>query len=462
MEMTRKKITISALVVFMIICFAVYGPNHIKASEFEGNEAYWTNYCSGYISDVNKRNKCNEYTAYLSNKINDSKNQADSMNDDISSVKAELSSIKAKSQEILDEIRTLETEVSAIEAALSEAREGIEQAQTAIDEKEEKIDKRKDIIKERMVAMQSRVNTNQFIDYIMGASDLVDLIQRSSSVESFTKNDKEQIALLNEEKVQLEEEKAEKKRIEDNLKVQQDNLNVTKQSLEIKKANSDALVEKFEDQVAVMLKAQNEANAAAATLAALKPSFTFNDGSGNADVGDINSSGWMAPIQNSYISRGVYSGHRGVDYAANYGTPIVAPADCYVVFASNAYPNYGFLGSTVGVPQGGGNSVRVIFSINGETFAMNFHHMTNNVPAVSYNGTGQVVSQGTVLGYVGSSGNSTGPHAHIELFKLNQTVQQAVSTWYSTGDWQSSAGWGMDTPSYGSYGTRVDPRSYLG
>lgn len=468
MNITRKKIGISLIATFMVIGAIVYAPQYVKANDFEGNEAYWTSYCSGYISpaDSNKRTKCNEYSVYIQNKINDSKNTANNLTSSIDEVKSDLSNLKTVSQQHLEQINALEAEIAAIESALVSAQDEIAKVEVVIVEKEQKIDKRKEIIRTRMIDNQAKVSTNQFIEYIMGATDLVDMIQRSTSVEAFTKNDKEQIALLNEEKAELEAEKEEKKRIEDTLKLQQENLVVSQQNLINLKAANDAMVEKYEAKVAELLKAQNEANAAANTLAQLRPSFTFDDGSGNADVENITSPGWFAPIQGSWISRGVdNAGHRGVDYAASMGTPIYAPADCYVVFASNAYANtgwFGNLGPGSGVPLGGGNSVRIIFSVNGQTFAMNFHHMMNNVPAMAYNGTGQVVAQGTLLGYVGSSGNSSGPHAHVELFKLNQSVQQAVSTWYSTGDWQSSCGWGLYTPAYGSYGTRVDPRQYLG
>lgn len=462
MKITRKKISIAVIVMFIAVCFTVYAPNYISANEFEGNESYWTSYCSGYISDANKRDKCNEYSVYIQNKINDSKNSANSLSNTIADVKADLSNLKEVSQAYQSQIDAYEAEIAAIQSALVTAREGIAQVEVVIREKEEKIEKRKVVIRERMIDTQVRVNTNQFIEYIMGATDLVDLIQRSSSVESFTRNDKEQITLLNQEKEELEVEKAEKKRIEDDLKLQEENLKITQQNLENIKAANDEMVEKTEVKVAELLKAQNEANAAANTLAQLKPNFTISNGNADITVTEP-SAGWTTPIQGTYISRGVdNNGHRGVDYAAGAGTPIVAPANAYVVFASNAYPNVGYLGNMIGVPAGGGNSVRIIFSVNGETFAMNFHHMQNNVPAMAYNGTGVAVPAGTVLGYVGSSGNSSGPHAHVELFKLNQSVSEAIATWYRTGDWQSSCGWGLYTPAYGSYGTRVDPRSYLG
>ena len=459
--MRKSKIIVSFSIVTALIGVAISAyATQLKATDFEGNEQYWTGYCSGVISDATKRQQCLDYQAYLENKIASSNQTTSSIQGKIDSLNDDLSNLKDLSLSIAKEIEAQETEIATVSASLEEIANNIQLVQADIDLKVENINKRSEQIKTRMVEMQAKVNTNQFLDYIMGASDLVDLVQRASAVESFTKNDKEQITLLNEEKKQLEEVKAEKKRQEDLLIAQQKNLEIKKAELQLNKDANDQLVEKTEVRVAELLKAKNEANAAANTLAMLKPSFTISDG--NANVGDLPNSGMIAPIQGSWISRGVdNNGHRGIDYAAVMGTPIIAPADCYVVFASNAYPNWGGLGNWVGIPAGGGNSVRIIFSVNGETFAINFHHMTNSVPAMAYNGTGQPVKQGTVLGYVGSSGNSSGPHAHVEMFKLNQSLQQAIATWYNTGDWQSSCGWGLYTPAYGSYGTRVNPAAYI-
>lgn len=447
---------IGALFIFAIGAYAV----QLKANDFEGNEQYWTSYCSGVISDATKRQQCIDYQSYLENKIASNNNTSSSIQSKIDTLNADLSNLKELSLSIAKEIEAQEAEIKVVSDSLVEIETNIAQVQADIDVKVENIEKRSDQIKTRMVEMQTKVNTNQFLDYVMGASDLVDLVQRANNVESFTKNDKDQIALLNEEKQQLEEVKAEKKRQEDLLVAQQKNLEIKKAELELNKKANDELVESTEVRVAELLKARNEANAAANTLALLKPNFSISGG--NANVGDLPNSGLIAPIQGSWISRGVdNNGHRGIDYAATMGTPIVAPADCYVVFASNSYPNWGGLGNWAGIPAGGGNSVRIIFSVNGETFAINFHHMTNNVPAMAYNGTGQPVPRGTVLGYVGSSGNSSGPHAHVEMFKLNQTLQAAIATWYNTGDWQSSCGWGLYTPAYGSYGSRVNPAAYF-
>ena len=90
---------------------------------------------------------------------------------------------------------------------------------------------------------------------------------------------------------------------------------------------------------------------------------------------------------------GIERRHSGLDLAAVYGTPIAATADGTVAFA-NWNGGYGLL---VAVDHGGGIETR-------------YGHMSRL--AVS---PGQRVRTGDLLGYVGSTGLSTGPHVHYEV-----------------------------------------------
>jgi murein DD-endopeptidase MepM/ murein hydrolase activator NlpD len=90
--------------------------------------------------------------------------------------------------------------------------------------------------------------------------------------------------------------------------------------------------------------------------------------------------------------------HRGVDYAAKIGTPIKAAGDGRVIFRGRK----GGYGKTV-VLQHGGNITTL------------YAHMSNFRRGVT---SGSRVKQGQVIGYVGKTGITTGPHLHYE-FRLN-------------------------------------------
>jgi murein DD-endopeptidase MepM/ murein hydrolase activator NlpD len=92
--------------------------------------------------------------------------------------------------------------------------------------------------------------------------------------------------------------------------------------------------------------------------------------------------------------------HRGVDYGAPSGTPIVAVSDGRVTFA--------------GRHGGHGNYIKLSHASGLETA---YAHLSRF--AVS---SGTYVRQGQVIGYVGSTGLSTGPHLHFEVYKNGAPV----------------------------------------
>jgi murein DD-endopeptidase MepM/ murein hydrolase activator NlpD len=92
---------------------------------------------------------------------------------------------------------------------------------------------------------------------------------------------------------------------------------------------------------------------------------------------------------------GKWKAHKGVDYAASQGTPIRAAADGTVDFAGNS----------------GGYGNQVVLK-HWSNYSTAYAHMSRFAPGVR---KGSKVSQGQVIGYVGSTGWSTGPHLHYEF-----------------------------------------------
>ncbi|MEO0853438.1 MAG: M23 family metallopeptidase, partial [Cyanobacteria bacterium J06648_11] len=90
--------------------------------------------------------------------------------------------------------------------------------------------------------------------------------------------------------------------------------------------------------------------------------------------------------------------HRGVDYAIDSGTPVVAPAGGKVVLIGRHNDGFVVHGNTVGLDHGQG-----VTSI--------FIHLSSIDVA-----EGQTVAAGTRIGRVGTTGASTGPHLHWGLF----------------------------------------------
>lgn len=123
--------------------------------------------------------------------------------------------------------------------------------------------------------------------------------------------------------------------------------------------------------------------------------------------------GLIAPVSGSISSRygmrrhpilGYRRMHSGLDFRASHGTPIYAATDGTVNYSGR---NGGY-----------GNFVRIRHEGNLST---GYAHMSRI--AVS---NGEQVRRGQVIGYVGSTGLSTGPHLHYEMYRNGQTIDPAT------------------------------------
>lgn len=104
--------------------------------------------------------------------------------------------------------------------------------------------------------------------------------------------------------------------------------------------------------------------------------------------------GWGNPLPVGTWVRGFYAGHSGLDLSASTGTPIYAASSGNILFSG--FSRWGY-GEAVVIEHGG-------------TYSTLYGHMSaRNVSC------GQFVSIGQLIGFVGNTGNSSGPHLHFEI-----------------------------------------------
>lgn len=171
-------------------------------------------------------------------------------------------------------------------------------------------------------------------------------------------------------------------------------------------------MDKLTDEIARKEQEYNEAKEKENQAAAPSGGNSGGNGTGGNGGGGTTSSGFLFPlpagssvITSPYGFRyhpidGQYRFHNGVDLGAAAGTPIYATKSGTVTTATYA--------------SGYGNYVTIN---HGDGFSSLYGHMTYYT--VSY---GQTVSQGEIIGYVGSTGYSTGNHLHFTLFYNGSTV----------------------------------------
>lgn len=444
----------------------------IQAEDFAGNEDYYNNLCAQPQETSADVQTCANYKAYLVSKSDALSNEIASLNDKLSNVQGNMDSLLSVISEIDTKLTSIETEIASSEALIATIQTNITNLQTDIQEKEEDIQERDELVKTRMQNEQVNIGINQYIDFIMGAEDLMSLIRIVEGLNVITTYDQELIATLAEEREQLKLDKEEQIRLEQEAEDQRQMLETNKQNQQVLKSHQETALAQYQSEEAQLIATKRTMEVSSDVLAnnithvnpelIQEPDPTPPSDGGNGDSGNSGSGitgGFLWPVNNSYISAGTWaypSGytHLGMDLAAGIGNYIIAPSDGYVLATYNGCGN-GY--TSCGYVAGTGNMVHMLTKMNGKTYAMSFFHQNPGGPQVS---AGQYVSAGQVIGIVGNSGWSEGPHCHVEVFDLgdiswSEATRRFQSGYYGySGDISWGSGW--STPGAGN---RIRPES---
>ena len=349
--------------------------------------------------------------------VNGLKDKLSSLTDKKKQAKQELAALQSRKSSILEEIGKLDAAIEAAEAELEVQEELIAQLdglivikEAELAESQRKEAEQYDKLKDRVRFMHEN-GSMSYLSILLSSDDFSDFLSRYEIVSQISKYDKklfeelkalkEQIA---EQKASLEADRADAVKVKASMEANKQELEATyndrnAQMKQIEAAEGDAKaqyleIEAEEDRLSEEIKkAVNE-------LAKSQASATYVGGSFM----------WPLPAANNVVTckygmrthpiTGVYKLHTGVDLRASSGTKIYAANSGTVTTAaySTAYGYY------VVINHGGG-------------VATLYAHMSKM--AVS---KGQKVSQGAVIGYVGSTGYSTGPHLHFEIIKNGNYV----------------------------------------
>ena len=307
---------------------------------------------------------------------------------------AQKQSLKNQQSIILDQISQSIEQINQKELEISNQEQ-------VIAEKQAEIDERWGDFKDRMQAMQV-MHDSGAVAMITSAQSLYDLLTFSTTLQQVSEKDTEVLEEMNQQKAELEAEKQEleqamaelesaKAALED--KSDQLSANIQAQDATISKLDADAKAQ--EQVVAEKQKLADEAEAAYEQWVRQNAS----SGSGECAEGFI----WPLPGAGRVTTEfgadqwvnGVFSsGHKGLDIAIAGGTPIYA-AHNGTVAATTGHRSYG----------------NVVMIDNGDGISTLYAHM-QSAAIVS---VGETVTQGQVIGYVGSTGNSSGNHLHFEV-----------------------------------------------
>ena len=318
--------------------------------------------------------------------------------------------ISALVMEYSQKAQELQVEIDALKIQIDDLKDRIEKLTVQIAENEAKVEALNIRVKNRMVESQKSMHFNGYLEFLLGSKSFTDMLARIYGIEAIVSKDKSDREILEATIKQLNADKQE-------LSKAKEELDKSYEEIVLKQAELLEMQEFYEEQEAQIQaeidELNNQKNSITESYAELKDVV--------AGLG-LNTE-FVAAVHNSWIAETVWNyspdfldgkWHLGVDYASSRGTEIHAPASGVIIRANGGCADPGYLGSLAGDPiMGGGNQVYMMCEVDGSVYGFIFFHMHDIY--VSY---GDLVFQDEAIGTVGSSGSSTGPHCHIEMYYL--------------------------------------------
>lgn len=357
---------------------------------------------------------------------------------------------------LVSKVQVLDEKIAVTREKISSLNDDIKEKQDAYDKGLSEVEDQFDALANRLRILYMSGNATD-LEIIFGAKDFSDLIDKMELVKSLANSDKELISeiqtKLDELSTQKESLEADKKDLEtqqSSLKSDQDEFNKlisdndeilknlyasnskAQNSLESAALKSDEIESKISEYYAAQKAAAEQAAKAAQSSSSSSggssgsSSSSSSSGSSSSGSSSSGSSSVIVPSGSGFAwptpgfvslssewfeDREVYN-HGGIDIAGAgiMGTPVVAAADGTVV-ASNSSCTHNW-GKSYSCGCGGGYGNYVMISHAGGKMTV-YGHLTSLTVS-----SGQSVSRGQIIGYVGSTGYSTGPHLHYEC-RLN-------------------------------------------
>ena len=340
--------------------------------------------------------------------INQMKEDAAALKKQRAELQKQLKAIQADKSKALDQKALLEQQINAtqaeinnIAAQITQYDQLIAQKETELAATEEKERAQYELFCKRVREMEEQGEVSYW-SILFSSDDFSDLLDNAMMVEEIMDYDNQ---VMNELIAIREQIEADKTALETARQEQKDakaEQEAAKAELKSQQAQVDALITEIsgqESQVkAAEAKLQAAANAADAEIRAAERELA-------SQIANVPSeSGFLWPLPGRYNLSSLYgsrkhpvtgkaNNHTGIDVPAPSGTPIQACKSGVVTTSTynNSYGNY------------------VVVSHSDGTSTLYAHMSRRNASK------GQTVSQGQVIGYVGTTGSSTGNHLHLEI-----------------------------------------------
>ncbi len=356
----------------------------------------------------------------LIDQINKLEQQIKDKDKEINAIKADKNE-QQKIKNLYDQKMALyQSQINICNNKIRETNEKIAENEAEIVKKEEEMESVIRDFKKRMSSIYMNGSTGSGIELLLGADDFSDFLALSQLTANISRHDKKMMRDIEDmiKSINL--------RTEENKKLIEEQ-NEIKKTLDVKRAEYDALASEVQKEIdalnAEQKDVQSDKNQLQADLKAKEDYLNALLNPGEVYKGYFDGTfAWPVP---GYL--GTTSGygerwgtmHKGIDIASSgiRGKPIIASASGEVVSTYTACPhNYGKKSScynSSGKRCGGGYGNNVVIQ-HGKSGSYYYQTLYGHMQSVTVK-AGQYVTQGQVIGYVGSTGYSTGWHLHFEI-----------------------------------------------
>lgn len=386
-----------------------------------------------------KIEQINGQIAANQNKLNELKNKKDSQKEYLETLESQIDAVEDKATNLQAQVSSIDSEIEKLDKQLTELAKEIKQTKKQIKKAEENIVTMEETIDNTSERMAEKLRASYMkgsestLQILMGADSLASFMTRLEMMKRTSEKDKKDIEefrdtvvslkdtrkqLISDKKA-LDEKREERQESKDalvekraELKKKEKEYNSAVSQLENQYSEIDSYVKELDKSSAVyenyIKKLEAEKKAADAEIdRILKEYYANNSNSGSAGGSYDTSSSWAWPLGSAscYISShygyrdASISGwgfHGGTDITGGgiHGKPVYATKAGKVITAVTSNSGYGIY----------------VLIDHGNGYSSLYAHMS-----ARYVNTGDTVKKGQMIGRVGSTGNSTGPHLHFEI-----------------------------------------------
>ena len=369
------------------------------------------------------------YPATAATSMSSLQNKLDKLSQSIVQHKKELSNAKKKEQaakalesELKEKVTVVQSQISVLKGQIAEVQNSIGLKEQEIAAKEQQITAKEAEIadqwgdfKQHMAAMQE-LRDGGSVAMLSAVNDLYELLTFNEVMQDISIKDTEILDNMKNAKEALESDKLTLESQRSELRSKKADLDAQNSQMRAKQNELNSSVAAAQMSAAEAQQAQKDAQAAIESdemnYEAVKKQIQKMIAAAAASKPTLSFTGFICPLKSySRISSeygwrknpvtGVNKLHAGTDFAAPGGTPIYAAASGYVQVA--------------GWSSGGYGNYVIIYHgkmSDGNQYSTLYGHMRSVATSA-----GKYVQQGEIIGYVGSTGNSTGNHLHLEVWK---------------------------------------------